>query len=44
MRPYLPGNSQTTSIYAYGGAYYGIGLIYANTNDANIKNMLLISL
>ena len=44
MRPYLPGNSQTTSIYAYGGAYYGIGLIYANTNDANIKNMLLSAL
>ena len=44
MKPYLPGNRQTPSIYAHGGAYYGIGLIYANTNDSNIKSLLLSAL
>lgn len=44
MRPYLPGNSPTPSIYAHRGVYYGIGLIYANTNDSNIKTLLLNAL
>lgn len=40
MKPYLPG-SAVPSIYAQAGSYYGLGLIYANTNDDYIMNFLL---
>ena len=36
MRDYLPGGSKSRSIYCIGGAYYGIGLIHAGTNDPEI--------
>jgi len=39
MKPYLPG-SAVPSIYAQAGGYYGLGLIYANTNDDYILNFL----
>lgn len=39
MKPYLPG-SAVPSIYAQAGSYYGLGLIYANTNDDYIMNFL----
>ena len=44
MKPYLPGSSSSSSIYAHGGAFYGIGLIYANTNDEQIIKFLLDAL
>jgi len=40
MKPYLPG-SAVPSVYAQAGSYYGLGLIYANTNDDYIMNYLL---
>ena len=36
MRDYLPGGANSRSIYCIGGAYYGIGLIHAGTNDPEI--------
>ena len=36
MRDYLPGGSNSRSIYCIGGAYYAIGLIHAGTNDQEI--------
>ena len=36
MRDYLPGGSNSRSIYCIGGAYYAIGLIHAGTNDPEI--------
>lgn len=39
MKPYLPGSS-VPSIYAQAGSYYGLGLIYANTNDDYVMNFL----
>ena len=36
FRDYLPGGSKSSSKYAQGGAYYGIGLIHAGTNDPEI--------
>jgi 26S proteasome regulatory subunit N2 len=42
MKPYLPG-SAVPSIYAQAGSFYGLGLIYANTNDDHIMNYLLDS-
>ena len=36
MKDYLPGGSNSRSIYCIGGAYYGIGLIHAGTNDPEI--------
>ncbi len=39
MKPYLPG-STVPSVYAQAGSYYGLGLIYANTNDDYILNFL----
>lgn len=40
MKPYMPGNSAVPSVYAQAGSYYGLGLIYANTNDETILNLL----
>lgn len=40
MRPYMPGTSTVPSVYAQAGSYYGLGLIYANTNDEKIMNIL----
>jgi 26S proteasome regulatory subunit N2 len=39
MKPYLPG-SAVPSNYAQAGGYYGLGLIYSNTNDDYIMNFL----
>ena len=36
FRDYLPGGSRARSIYCLGGAYYGIGLIHAGTNNPEI--------
>ena len=36
LRDYLPGGSNSRSLYCIGGAYYGIGLIHAGTNDPEI--------
>ena len=44
MKPYLPGTTNMPSVYAQGGAFYGLGLIYANTNDPNILKILLDAL
>ena len=44
MKPYLPGTTSMPSAYAQGGAYYGLGLIYANTNDQNILKLLMDAL
>lgn len=41
IKSYLPGQSIVTSLYAQAGAFYGLGLIYANTNDETILNKLL---
>ena len=35
-REYLPGGSRAGSYYCLGGAYYGIGLMHAGTNDPDI--------
>ncbi len=43
MKPYMPGSS-VPSIYAQAGSYMGLGLIYANTNDEQVLNLLLDSL
>ena len=40
LRNFLPGGSNASSIYATGGAYYGIGLIHAGTNDQEIMTFL----
>ena len=40
LRNFLPGGSNASSIYAMGGAYYGIGLIHAGTNDQEIMTFL----
>lgn len=44
IRPYLPGSSQNPSIYAQSGAFFGLGLVYANTNDSEIVTKLNESL
>lgn len=44
MKPFMPGSSTVPSIYAQAGSYFGLGLIYANTNDEKILNMLLEAL
>jgi 26S proteasome regulatory subunit N2 len=44
MKPYMPGSSTVPSIYAQSGSYMGLGLIYANTNDEKILNLLLEAL
>ena len=36
LRDYLPGGPNSRSLYCIGGAYYGIGLIHAGTNDPEI--------
>ena len=36
MRDFLPGGSQSSSMYHVGGAFYGLGLINAGTNDPEI--------
>ena len=38
FRDYLPGGSRASSIYCIGGAYYGIGLIYAGTNNQELMS------
>lgn len=40
IKPYLPGSNQNPSVYAQAGAYYGLGLIYANTNNSEIVKVL----
>ena len=40
FREYLPGGSRASSKYCLGGAYYGIGLINAGTNDPEIMTFL----
>ncbi len=40
MKPYMPGSSSVPSVYAHAGSYYGLGLIYANTNDEKIMKLL----
>jgi 26S proteasome regulatory subunit N2 len=40
MKQYMPGSSSVPSIYAQAGSYYGLGLIYANTNDEKIVKLL----
>ena len=37
MRDYLPGGQNSKSLYCIGGAYYGIGLIHAGTNDPELR-------
>lgn len=44
MKPYMPGSSGIASVYAQAGSYYGLGLIYANTNDEKILNLLIEAL
>jgi 26S proteasome regulatory subunit N2 len=44
MRPYMPGSRGVPSVYAQAGSYYGLGLIYANTNNDTIINLLLDAL
>ena len=41
MGPYMPGNANFPSIYSQAGSYYGLGLIYAGTNDQDILNTLI---
>lgn len=41
IKSYLPGQSVVPSLYAQAGAYYALGLTYANTNDQNILDKLL---
>ena len=41
MGPYMPGNANFPSIYSQAGAYYGLGLIYAGTNDQEILRTLI---
>ena len=36
MKDFLPGGTNSRSIYCIGGAYYAIGLIHAGTNDPEI--------
>ena len=38
FRDYLPGGTRASSQYCLGGAYYGIGLIHAGTNDHEIMS------
>lgn len=40
IKPFLPGGNINPSVYAQSGAYYGIGLIYANTNNKDIVDKL----
>lgn len=40
IKPYLPGSTINPSIYAQSGAYYALGLIYSNTNNADIVDKL----
>ena len=44
MKSFLPGGQSAQSIYVIGGAYYGVGLIFANTNDEYTLNILLEAL
>ena len=44
MTPYMPGGTSVPSVFAQGGAYYGLGLIYANSNDETILSMLVDAL
>ena len=38
FREYLPGGSRARSMYCLGGAYYGIGLMHAGTNNQEIMS------
>ena len=40
ITPYLPGSQLNPSIYAQSGAYYALGLIYQNTNNPEILELL----
>jgi 26S proteasome regulatory subunit N2 len=40
MKPYMPGSTTVPSLYAQAGSYYGLGLIYANTNNQDILKLL----
>jgi 26S proteasome regulatory subunit N2 len=44
MKPYMPGSTTVPSVYAQAGSYYGLGLIYANTNNQEILKLLLDAL
>ena len=45
IKQYLPGGSlNQNSIYAQGGAFYGLGLIYFGTNDEKILKVLIDAL
>ncbi len=44
MKPFMPGSTTVPSIYSQAGSYFGLGLIYANTNDEKILNLLLDAL
>jgi 26S proteasome regulatory subunit N2 len=41
MGPYMPGNANFPSIYSQAGAYYGLGLIFAGTNDQEVLKTLI---
>lgn len=40
MDPFLPGSRTNPSVYAQSGAYYGLGLIYANSREKMIVDKL----
>jgi hypothetical protein len=40
LGPYMPGNPNFPSIYSQAGAYYGLGLVYAGTNDQDVLGTL----
>jgi len=44
MTPYMPGNTNMPSIYAQAGSYYGLGLIFSNSNDETILGLLVDAL
>ena len=44
LKPYFPSASGTPNYYAHGGAYYGLGLIHAGTNNAEILNFLIAAI
>ena len=44
IAPYMPGGNGVPSIYTQAGSYYGLGLIFANSNDETILGLLVDAL
>jgi len=44
ISPYMPGGSIPPSVYTQAGSYYGLGLIYAESNDEEILGLLIDAL